>query len=71
MQILKRLLFLFLWLNSIVWAGYCAENVDVPTYIDLRSASERPEFAIQGEYEADGKGVQIADLGRGEFHVLT
>ena len=71
MQILKRLLFVSVWLNSIVWVGYCAEKVGVPTYVDSKSASERPEFAIQGEYEADGKGVQIADLGRGEFHVLT
>ena len=71
MQIVKRPLFLFFCLSSIVWAGYCAEKAEVPTYTDPKSASERPEFAIQGEYEADRKGVQIADLDGGEFHVLT
>jgi len=68
---MKRLLFLVFCLSSIVWVGFCAEKVAVRTYTNTEEASERSEFSIQGEYEGEGKGVQVADLDKGVFHVLT
>ncbi|MCA9079513.1 MAG: hypothetical protein KDA58_03095, partial [Planctomycetaceae bacterium] len=41
------------------------------TYADPAAAAADPDFAIQGEYVADGRGVQVAALGDGKFHVVT
>jgi hypothetical protein len=42
-----------------------------PTYIDASVAREQdPDFALQGEYAADGEGVQVVALGDGQFRVV-
>ncbi len=41
------------------------------TYDNLEAAKADPDFAIQGEYAAPSKGVQLIALGDGEFEMVV
>ncbi len=58
MQILKRPLFLFFCLSSIVWVGHCAEKVKVPTYTDPKSNPKAFELS-PGRYRVSVKAVRL------------
>jgi hypothetical protein len=42
-----------------------------PTYATPEEAAKDPDFAVQGEYAADGVGVQVVAQGNGLFRVVT
>jgi len=42
-----------------------------PTYATPEEAAKDPDFAQQGEYAADGVGLQVVALGNGQFRVVT
>jgi hypothetical protein len=42
-----------------------------PTYDTPEAAAKDADFAVQGEYAADGKGVQVIALGDGKFKIVT
>lgn len=42
-----------------------------PTYATPEEAAADPDFAVQGEYAAEGTGVQVVALGAGQFRVVT
>ena len=41
------------------------------TYTTPEEAAADPDFAVQGEYAADGVGVQVVALGKGKFSVVS
>lgn len=47
-----------------------AKSKSGPVYADPIKAAEDPDFGIQGEYAADGVGVQIVALGDGQFSAM-
>ena len=49
-----------------------ADKKSKGTWTDAKeAAAEDPDFSLQGEYVADGKGLQAAALGGGKFYVST
>ncbi len=41
------------------------------TYATPEEAQTDPDFLVQGEYVANGRGVQVVALGKGKFKVVT
>ncbi|MBX3443556.1 MAG: DUF1080 domain-containing protein [Planctomyces sp.] len=41
------------------------------TYETVKAAQADPDFAVQGEYAGEGKGVQVIALGGGKFRAVT
>jgi hypothetical protein len=48
-----------------------AEDHAQPTFETPEAAAADPDFQIQGEYAAEGKGVQVIALGDGKFRAVT
>ena len=48
-----------------------AADEKAPAYATPEEAAQDPDFAVQGEYTADGVGVQVVALGKGQFRVVT
>jgi hypothetical protein len=48
-----------------------AAEPDGKTYTTAEEAAVDPDFAVQGEYAAEGVGVQVVALGEGNFSVVT
>ncbi len=49
-------------------AAYAADRV---AYDTLEAASKDPDFQVQGEYAADGQGIQVIALGEGKFRAVS
>jgi hypothetical protein len=49
------------------------QAADAPqlTYETPEAAAQDPQFAIQGEYTADGKGIQVVAMGDGKYRIVT
>jgi hypothetical protein len=60
-----------------LWATFalcCVASIraaDEPAFDSPEAASKDPDFAVQGEYAADSKGVQVIALGDGKFRVVS
>jgi hypothetical protein len=48
-----------------------AAESDGKTYTTPDEAAADPGFAVQGEYAAEGMGVQVVALGQGKFSIVT
>jgi hypothetical protein len=48
-----------------------ADDKHGPTYATPEEAAQDPDFAVQGEYVAEGLGVQVVALGKGQFRVVS
>lgn len=55
-------------------AGVCLSTIsfaaDRVAYETVEAASKDPDFKDQGEYSADGQGVQVIALGEGQFRAV-
>jgi hypothetical protein len=65
--------FTLLWLAALLAAAgmACSGMAKPPEITDPEEAKADPDFAVQGEYVADGLGAQVVALGKGEFDMVV
>jgi hypothetical protein len=60
-----------LWATFTLFYVASIHAADEPAFDTPEAAAKDADFAVQGEYAADGKGVQVIALGDGKFRVVT